>query len=124
MLRLRLHADCYPCHGAVGILGIPGTFGVLGFVPGLISLLLLCAITTLSSWYIAKIRMRYPQIHSVGDFGYMIGGRWGGEIFGWSYCIVFILFAGAAVEYVYFLFCCARARTTHGKGLTAPRAGR
>lgn len=74
-------------------------------MPGVISLVLLCSIASLSALYIAKIRMRYPQIHSVGDFGYMVGGRIGAEIFGWSYCIVFILFAGSAVQYVYtFLF--------------------
>lgn len=76
----------------VGILGIPGTFGVLGFAPGLISLLLLSSISTLSAWYIAKVRIRHPQIANIGDFGYTIGGKVGSAILAGSYWCVYSFF--------------------------------
>lgn len=81
----------------IGVLSIPGTFGSLGFVPGLISLFLIGAITTYGGILIGRLRERHPNIHTVSDLGYIIGGRVVREIFGIAYWILVVLTAGSGI---------------------------
>lgn len=81
----------------IGVLSIPSTFHTLGLVPGIISLLILGAITTYGGCLTTELRLRYPHVHSVGDLGYMFFGPIGGFLFGWLYWILLVLTCGAAV---------------------------
>lgn len=84
----------------IGVMGIPATFSTLGFVGGIICLLVLWAISTLSAVYVARIRLRHPHIANIADFGAVLGGPVMGEAFGLAYIILMILVSGAAISTV------------------------
>ncbi|PWN26708.1 hypothetical protein BDZ90DRAFT_190287 [Jaminaea rosea] len=72
----------------LGVLGLPKTFDALGFVPGMIILLLLCVVSTWTGLFIGKFRERHPDVHSAGDAAGVLLGRWGLELGGlglWLY---------------------------------------
>ncbi|KAF3987328.1 hypothetical protein FT663_02931 [Candidozyma haemuli var. vulneris] len=80
-----------------GILGLPGTFQVLGFVPGLISLISLCALTTWTGYMVGSFRIRYPNVYGVGDAAELIFGPVGREFMGGAFWLFYTLCYGAAV---------------------------
>lgn len=82
----------------IGVLGIPATFSTLGFVGGIICLLVLWSLSTLSAVYVARVRLRHPGIHSVADFGGVLFGPVGAEVFGGIYMILMLLIAGSSIS--------------------------
>lgn len=81
----------------LGVLGIPSTFRTLGILPGVVSLLLLSAITTYSGVLVTQIRFRHPEIHNVGDLGYVLLGTLGARLFGSLAAVFLLLVAGAGL---------------------------
>ncbi|PWN53136.1 hypothetical protein IE53DRAFT_384405 [Violaceomyces palustris] len=81
----------------LGVLGLPKTFDVLGLVPGLISLVTLCAIATVTGVYVGKFRLRHPQVHSIGDAAALMFGRFGLEFAGGATWLFYTLCYGAAL---------------------------
>lgn len=67
----------------------------MGFVPGLISLLLLSAITTYGGILVGRLRERHPGIHTVADVGNVLFGRVGAELFSVMYWVLMVLVAGS-----------------------------
>ncbi|CRK15622.1 hypothetical protein BN1708_002812 [Verticillium longisporum] len=59
---------------ATGVLPIPATFSVLGYVPGLLVLLGFGALTTYYAYIMYVFRMRYAGIHNIADAAGMVGG--------------------------------------------------
>lgn len=81
----------------LGVLGLPQTFVVLGFVPGLISLIVLCALTTWTGIVIGRFRLSHPEVYSIGDATYLMFGKYAGEVMGFAFWLYFILASGAAL---------------------------
>lgn len=81
----------------LGVLGLPQTFQVLGFVPGLISLIGLCILSTWAGFVIGKFRLSHPQVHNVGDAAYLMFGKYVGDLFGFAFWLQYTLLYGAAV---------------------------
>ncbi|PWN25935.1 hypothetical protein BDZ90DRAFT_233537 [Jaminaea rosea] len=83
----------------IGILGIPGTFDTLGFAPGLISLLIICMITTYCGLLAGRIRLIHPELHSAQDLGSLFfgGSRIGMALFGFFYWVLLVMIAGSGI---------------------------
>lgn len=80
----------------LGVLGIPFTFMTLGLVPGMISLVILSAITTWTGLLVGDFRNRHPSVHSIGDASYALFGAWGREAMGFTFWLLYTMAYGAA----------------------------
>lgn len=81
----------------LGILGLPSTFYVLGIVPGLISLIALCILTTWSGVVVGRFRLRHPHTYSIGDAAEILFGPAGREFMGIAFWFYYTLAYGATV---------------------------
>lgn len=81
----------------LGVLGIPQTFQVLGFVPGLISLCILCALATYMAVIVGNFRLSHPHVHSIGDAAYMLFGSFGRELLGITCWLFYTLSYGSGL---------------------------
>lgn len=81
----------------LGVLGLPSTFQVLGFVPGLVSLCVLCCLITWTGVVIGKFRLNHPELHTVADAGYILFGRFGRELMGVAQWLYYTLSYGSAL---------------------------
>ncbi|CAO1635116.1 unnamed protein product [Parajaminaea phylloscopi] len=83
----------------VGVLGIPGTFDTLGFVPGLISLIILSFITTYAGILAGRIRLLHPNVHSAADLADVLyaGNPIARGLFTFFYWIMLVMIAGSGI---------------------------
>ncbi|GAA5909125.1 hypothetical protein JCM6882_001196 [Rhodosporidiobolus microsporus] len=81
----------------IGVLSIPGSFHVLGLIPGIILLVVFGAVTTWSDYYLGVFKLKHPQVYSLSDCGYLIGGPVVGEIFGAAYFLFMVFTVGSAL---------------------------
>lgn len=81
----------------VGVLGLPQTFDVLGFIPGLISIIGLLLLSTWAGFVMGKFRLAHPNIHNVGDAACLMFGKRVGDIFGYAFCLLYILLYSTAL---------------------------
>ncbi|KAL7416385.1 transmembrane amino acid transporter [Mrakia frigida] len=78
----------------LGVLSLPHVLNSVGYVPGMLLILVLGVITTYGDYEIGRFGRVYGGVHSVGDVGYILAGVWGREILGWSY-MLYQCFIGA-----------------------------
>ncbi|ORY88580.1 transmembrane amino acid transporter [Leucosporidium creatinivorum] len=71
----------------LGVLGIPSIFQVLGLIPGIILLLVVYAMASFSAWAIPSFVKRHPEVHSIADVGFVMGGTIGREAYGLAFMI-------------------------------------
>lgn len=81
----------------LGILGLPQTLQTLGFVPGVLVLVILSALSTWTGVVIGQFRLNHPQIHSVADAAYLLFGRVGREVIGVAYWLFYTVFFSAGI---------------------------
>lgn len=51
-------------------------------MPGIIVLVVVAALTTYSTWLIGEFKVKHPEVHSIGDVGYILAGPIGREFLG------------------------------------------
>lgn len=66
-------------------------------MPGLISLLIISAITTFAGLEMGRFRQAHRTVHSIGDAGQLIFGPMGREVLGFFYWLYNALIIGAAI---------------------------
>ncbi|KAJ9110935.1 hypothetical protein QFC20_002701 [Naganishia adeliensis] len=81
----------------LGVLSIPATLHTLGIVPGVILMLVICAMNSWSDWVVGDFKRRHPEVYSVADVGYMWFGPIGREIFGAIYWIFMVAVVGSSL---------------------------
>jgi amino acid permease len=81
----------------LGVLSIPSVFQALGLVPGVILLLTAGCLTHWAGYMVGKFKLRHPEVYSVADVGYMIGGRVGREFMAISYWLFMTCIAGSGM---------------------------
>ncbi|KAK7724785.1 hypothetical protein SLS63_008479 [Diaporthe eres] len=81
----------------LGVLSIPSAFDTLGLIPGIICLLVIAGITTWSDYIVGVLKMRHPEIYSIGDVGGLLFGRVGREVMGGAFCLYWIFVAGSGI---------------------------
>ncbi|KAK4546778.1 hypothetical protein LTR36_001510 [Oleoguttula mirabilis] len=75
-----------------GMLSLPSSLAVVGIVPGLIIIVFLGVFATYTSWLLVKFKMRHPEVHNMGDAGYILFGPVGRELLAFG-TVVFAVFA-------------------------------
>lgn len=81
----------------LGVLGIPLTFLALGFFPGLLTLCVLCALSTWSGFVVSDFRLRHPHVYSIGDAAEYMFGRAGREYMGGAFWLYYVLVYAASL---------------------------
>ncbi|TKA26477.1 hypothetical protein B0A50_05314 [Salinomyces thailandicus] len=75
-----------------GMLSLPSSLAVVGIVPGLIIIIFLGVFATYTSWLLVKFKMNHPEVHNMGDAGYILFGPVGRELLAFG-TVVFAVFA-------------------------------
>ncbi|KAL7271786.1 hypothetical protein RUND412_005437 [Rhizina undulata] len=82
---------------SLGILSLPSSLQILGIIPGMILLLGLGIIATYTGYVLGQFRMRYPQIHTFAEAGYIIWGPVGREVFAGAQLLFLIFIMGSHI---------------------------
>lgn len=71
----------------LGVLSMPVVFNTLGIVPGILTLVIVAAVTTWSDYMVYVFKLNHPEVYGIDDVGRMFFGRVGFEIFGAMYTL-------------------------------------
>ncbi|KID97049.1 amino acid transporter, partial [Metarhizium majus ARSEF 297] len=77
-----------------GMLSLPSSLAVVGMVPGLIIIVFLGVFATYTSWLLVEFKLRHPEVHTMGDAGYIMFGPLGREIMAFGTCCFSIFASG------------------------------
>ena len=75
-----------------GMLSLPSSLAVVGIVPGTILIVFLGIFATYTSYLLVKFKLRHPEVHSMGDAGYILFGPAGRELLA-AGTVIFAVFA-------------------------------
>ena len=75
-----------------GMLSLPSALAVVGVVPGLVLIVFLGVFATYTSWLLVKFKLRHPEVHTMGDAGYILLGPIGREVLAFG-TLCFAIFA-------------------------------
>jgi len=75
-----------------GMLSLPSSLAVVGIIPGLILIIFLGVFATYTSYLLVQFKLRHPEVHSMGDAGFILFGPFGRELFAGG-TLVFAVFA-------------------------------
>ncbi|KAL8982303.1 MAG: hypothetical protein Q9205_003144 [Flavoplaca limonia] len=75
-----------------GMLSLPSSLAVVGLVPGLVPIIFLGMFALFTSWLLIQFKLRHPEVHNMGDAGYILAGPIGREVLAFG-TIVFAVFA-------------------------------
>ncbi|KAL8772925.1 MAG: hypothetical protein Q9209_001945 [Squamulea sp. 1 TL-2023] len=75
-----------------GMLSLPSSLAVVGLVPGLVLIIFLGVFALFTSWLLIQFKLRHPEVHNMGDAGYILAGPIGREVLAFG-TIVFAVFA-------------------------------
>ncbi|KXL46299.1 MAG: hypothetical protein FE78DRAFT_146451 [Acidomyces sp. 'richmondensis'] len=75
-----------------GMLSLPSSLAVVGIVPGIVIIIFLGVFATYTSWLLVKFKHRHPEVHNMGDAGYILFGPFGRELLAFG-TVVFAVFA-------------------------------
>ncbi|KAF2872529.1 transmembrane amino acid transporter protein-domain-containing protein [Massariosphaeria phaeospora] len=80
---------------SLGVLALPQAIAILGFVPGLLLILVIGLIAFYTGFVIGQFKLAYPKVGSFADCGEMMAGRIGREVMavGSLLILVFIMAA-------------------------------
>ncbi|KAL4891198.1 transmembrane amino acid transporter protein-domain-containing protein [Aspergillus ambiguus] len=65
---------------SLGVLSLPSAVATLGIVPTLFIILGISGIAWYTGYVMGQFKLRYPQVHSMGDAGELLMGRFGREL--------------------------------------------
>ncbi|KAJ5579830.1 uncharacterized protein N7459_005815 [Penicillium hispanicum] len=75
---------------SVGILSLPSAVATLGMVPAAIMIIFISALSWYTGYVIGQFKLRHPEIHSMGDAGELLMGRFGRELLGLGQLLLLI----------------------------------
>jgi len=75
-----------------GMLSLPSSLAVVGMVPGLVIIVFLGVFATYTSWLLVQFKLRHPDVHTMGDAGYILFGPIGRELLAFG-TLCFSIFA-------------------------------
>jgi amino acid permease len=82
---------------SLGILSLPKALSELGLVPGLILLIGLGALASYTGFVIGQFKILHPEVHSMGDAGHILFGRFGGELLGAGQLLFIVFIMGSHI---------------------------
>ncbi|KAJ5989876.1 hypothetical protein N7499_010405 [Penicillium canescens] len=96
---------------SVGILSLPSAVATLGMVPAAIMILFISALSWYTGYAIGQFKLRHPAIHSMGDAGELLMGRFGRELLGIGQLLLLIFLMASNILMFNILM---NALTNHG----------
>ena len=75
-----------------GMLSLPQALATVGIVPGVILIVFLGVFATFTSWVLIQFKLRHPEVHNMGDAGYILAGPIGREVLA-AGTVIFAVFA-------------------------------
>ncbi|KAJ5769855.1 uncharacterized protein N7511_001906 [Penicillium nucicola] len=96
---------------SVGILSLPSAVATLGMVPAAIMILFISALSWYTGYAIGQFKLRHPAIHSMGDAGEILMGRFGRELLGIGQLLLLIFLMASNILMFNILM---NALTNHG----------
>lgn len=75
-----------------GMLSLPSSLAVVGIVPGVILIVFLGIFATYTAYLLVQFKLRHPEVHSMGDAGFILFGPIGREVLAFG-TVVFAIFA-------------------------------
>ncbi|OQD82470.1 hypothetical protein PENANT_c021G08565 [Penicillium antarcticum] len=96
---------------SVGILSLPSAVATLGMVPAAIIILFISALSWYTGYAIGQFKLRHPAIHSMGDAGELLMGRFGRELLGIGQLLLLIFLMASNILMFNILM---NALTNHG----------
>ncbi|EGV66721.1 hypothetical protein PSN45_002655 [Yamadazyma tenuis] len=81
----------------LGVLGLPSTMNVLGFLPGMVCLIVLCILSTWTGVEIGRFRLNHPSVYGIDDATDMIFGKYAREVMGFGFWLFYTLLYGATL---------------------------
>jgi amino acid permease len=87
----RIKSSCFLINLQIGIgvLALPNTLHAIGMIPGIICILASGLITTYLDTVIGAFKRGHPEVYSIADTGYVMFGRFGKELFGGMYWVIY-----------------------------------
>ncbi|WVQ95771.1 hypothetical protein IAU59_002870 [Kwoniella sp. CBS 9459] len=79
----------------LGVLGLPAVLDVLGYVPGVIVILVIATIITWSDLVVGYFKLNHPEVYTAADAAYIMWGPIGRETIGFAYWLLVVAIAGA-----------------------------
>ena len=76
----------------LGVLSIPNALGVLGLIPGVISLLAIAVIATWSMHIVGVFKINHREVYGIDDVGYKLFGVFGREFLGTAFCVCKLMY--------------------------------
>ncbi|KAI1101233.1 transmembrane amino acid transporter protein-domain-containing protein [Jackrogersella minutella] len=80
-----------------GMLSLPSSLDAVGMVPGVIVIAFLGAFATFTAWLLVEFKLRHPEVHNMGDAGYILFGPMGREILSGGTIIFAICATGSQI---------------------------
>ncbi|KAI0093715.1 transmembrane amino acid transporter protein-domain-containing protein [Irpex rosettiformis] len=80
---------------SLGVLSLPSAFASLGMVAGIILIISLGFIATITGYAIGSFKLRYPYVHNMADAGEILAGPVGREVLGAAQ-VIFMVFLCAS----------------------------
>ncbi|KAF2199480.1 transmembrane amino acid transporter [Delitschia confertaspora ATCC 74209] len=62
------------------MLSLPSSLAIIGLIPGLLLILFLGVFATYTSYLLVQFKLRHPEVHNMGDAGYILFGPVGREV--------------------------------------------
>ena len=78
-----------------GMLSLPSAMATIGLVPAVIIIIFLGVWATYTSWVLVCFKLRHPEVHSMGDAGYILFGWAGREVLAFGTFVFAILASGS-----------------------------
>jgi amino acid permease len=82
---------------SLGVLALPQTLASLGFVPGILLILVLGIIATYTGYLIGQFKLAYPSVQSFADCGQLIAGPIGREVMAFAQVLILLFIMAAHV---------------------------
>ncbi|SCZ96029.1 BZ3500_MvSof-1268-A1-R1_Chr8-1g09956 [Microbotryum saponariae] len=77
------HSTVHKCSD----ISVPFVFSAIGLIPGILGIIGLSMMSTWSSYVVGTFKLRHPEVHSIADVGFILGGRFGKELLGSLYAL-------------------------------------
>ncbi|PKY08609.1 putative amino acid transporter [Aspergillus campestris IBT 28561] len=75
---------------SIGILSLPSAVATLGMGPAAVMIVFISALSWYTGYVIGQFKLRHPEIHSMGDAGELLMGRFGRELLGLGQLLLLI----------------------------------
>jgi amino acid permease len=82
---------------SLGVLALPQALASLGFVPGILLIIVLGVIATWTGYLIGQFKLAYPSTQSFADCGYLIAGPIGREVMAFAQVLILVFIMAAHV---------------------------